>query len=60
MAINYRLSNTLLKLLKSAGTVFNFSTSVLSMSAFNETKSDVAAKLDVSTPDTLFKLAVVA
>ena len=54
------LSAALLSLLKSVETVFNLSTSVLSTTAFNVTKSDFAAKLDVSTPVALFKSAFVA
>ena len=41
---------TLPSLLKSIGTVFNLSTSTLSISAFTLAKSDFAARLDVSTP----------
>ena len=43
------LSTTLLSLLKSGGTVFSLSMSILSTSAFKLSKSDFAAELDVST-----------
>ena len=39
-----------LSLLKSAGTAFDFSTSILSIPAFRVAKSDFTANLDVSTP----------
>ena len=41
---------TLLSLLKSAGTAFNLSTSILSTSPFKLAKSDFSAKLEVSIP----------
>ena len=44
------LFTTLLSLLKSTGTVFNSSTSILSTSAFRLAKSDFAANLKVSIP----------
>ena len=49
------LLTTLLNLLKSKGTVFNLSTSILSILAFKLAKLDFAATLDVSTPVTFFK-----
>ena len=45
----------LLNLLKSTGTVTNFSISNLSTSAFKLTKSDFAANLDVLIPVAFFK-----
>ena len=51
---------TLLSLLKSAGTVFNLSTSILSTSAFRLGKSDLSAILDVSTPVAFFNFAFIA
>ena len=50
------LFTTLLSLLKSTGTVFNLSTSILSISAFRLAKSDFDAKLDLSTPVALLNL----
>ena len=50
----------MLSLLKSTGTVFNLSTSILSTSAFKLAKSDFAANLEVSTPVAFFKSAFVA
>ena len=44
------LLTTLFSLLKSTGTVFNLSTSILFTSAFKLDKSDFAANLDVSIP----------
>ena len=49
------LLTKLLNLLQSTGTVFNFSTSILSISAFKIAKSNFAASLDVSTPVVFFK-----
>ena len=48
------LSNTLHSLIKSVGTVFSLSLSILSAWAFNLAKSDFAARLDVSTAVALF------
>ena len=47
-------------LLKSTGTVSNFSKSILSTSAFKLFKSDFAPNLEVSTPVALFKFYFVA
>ena len=44
------LFSTLFNLLKSTGTVFNLSTSILSTFVFKLSKSDFTANLDVSTP----------
>ena len=52
------LLTTLLSLLKSTGTVFHLSTSILSISAFKLAKSDFAANVDVSTPVAFFKPAL--
>ena len=49
----------MLSLLKSAGTGFNSSTSIWSISAFKLPKSGFAANLDVSTPVGFFKSAFV-
>ena len=46
----------MLSLLKSTGTVFNLSTSILSISVFKPVKSDFAANLDVSTPVSFLNL----
>ena len=50
----------LLSLLKSPGTLFSLSVSILSTSVFNLAKSAFAAKLDVSAPVAPFKSAFVA
>ena len=44
------MSTSLLRLIKSAGTVFSLFASILCTSAFKLAKSDFNAKLDVSTP----------
>ena len=49
------LFTKLLSLLKSTGTVYNFSTSLLYNSAFKLGKSDFTARLDVSIPTAFFK-----
>ena len=48
------LFTTLLRLLKSIGTVFNLSTSISSTSAFRIAKSDFDANLEVSAPAAFF------
>ena len=48
------LFTTLLSLLKSTGTVFYLSTSILSIQLLDLAKSDFAAKLEVSTPFAFF------
>ena len=50
---------TLLSLLKSIETVFNFSTSILSISAFKVAKFDFSANLEVPIPVAFFKSAFV-
>ena len=47
-------------LLKSAGTVFSLSISILSTSSLKLARSDFAAKLEVPTPAVSFKSAFVA
>ena len=54
------LLTALLNLLKSTGTVFNLSTSILSTSVFKLAKFDSSAKLEVSIPVASFKSAFVA
>ena len=54
------LSTKLVSLLKSAETAFSLFTSMLSTCAFNLGKSDIAAKLYISTPVIPFKSASVA
>ena len=54
------LSTMLLSLLKSPGTLFSLSVSILSTSVFNLAKSAFAAKLDVLAPVAPFKSAFVA
>ena len=54
------LFSRLLSLLKSTGTVFNLSASILSTSAFKPAKSDFDAKLDVSAPIAFFKSVFIA
>ena len=49
------LLTTLLSLLKSTGTVFNLTISILSASTFNLAKFDFNARLDVSVPVAFFK-----
>ena len=49
---------TLLSLLKSTGTVFNLSASILLTPAFKVIKSDFAANLEVSVPVAFFKSTV--
>ena len=46
--------------MKSIGTVFNLSTSSLSISVFKLAKPDFAADFDVSTPVAFFNSAFVA
>ena len=48
------LFTTLLSLLKSTGTVFNLSISILSISAYRLAESDFATRLDESTPVAFF------
>ena len=48
-------SATFFSLLKSAGTVFSLSTSIISTCAFKLAKSDITANLNVSTPVSPFK-----
>ena len=48
---------TLLSWLKTTGTFFDLSTSILSISAFKLSKWDFAANLDVSTPVAFFTSA---
>ena len=48
-------STTFFSLLKSAGTVFSLSTFIISTCAFKLAKSDITAKLNVSTPVSPFK-----
>ena len=50
----------MLTLLKPIETVFNFSTSILSISAFKVAKFDFSANLEVSIPVAFFKSASVA
>ena len=50
----------MLSLLKPIETVFNFSTSILSISAFKVAKFDFSANLEVSIPVAFFKSAFVA
>ena len=54
------LFTTLLSLLKSTGTIFKLSRSILSTSAFKLTKSNFAANLKVSVAFAFFKSAFVA
>ena len=54
------LFTTLLSLLKSVGTIFSLSASILSISAFNLGKFDFYAKLDTSTPVACFQSLFVA
>ena len=53
------LLTTLLSFLKSAGTVFNLWTSILSISAFKFSKFDFSANLEVSIPVEFFQSAFV-
>ena len=50
---------TLLRLLKSTGTVFSFSTSNWSIQTFKLVESDFAVSLDVSTSAAPFKQAYI-
>ena len=54
------LGNFSIYYIKSTGTVFYLSTSILFISVFRLAKSDFAANLEVSTPGAFFKSVFVA
>ena len=53
------LSTMLFSLVRSAGTAFSLSISILPSSSFKLTTSDFAAKLDISRPAVPYKFAFV-